>query len=41
MADFFLFDRLPRPIPKTGFPTSLRPAVTLDDRPPGDNGILA
>jgi hypothetical protein len=40
MADFFLCDGLPRPIPKTGFSTSLRPAVTLDDRPPPDNGIL-
>jgi hypothetical protein len=37
MADFFLCDGLPRPIPKTGFSTSLRPAVTLDDRPPRDN----
>jgi len=41
MADFFLCDGLPRPIPKTGFSTSLRPAATLDDRPPRDNGILA
>src|SRR5258708_10956332 len=41
MADFFLCDGLPRPIPKTGFSTSLRPAVTLDDRPPRDNGNLA
>jgi hypothetical protein len=41
MADFFLCDGVPRPIAKTGFPTSLRPAATLDDRPPGDNGNLA
>jgi len=41
MADFFLCDGLPRPILTTGFSTSLRPAVTLDDRPPGDNGNLA
>jgi hypothetical protein len=40
MADFFLCDGLPRPIPKIGFSTSLRPAVTLDDRPPRDNGFL-
>jgi hypothetical protein len=40
MVDFFLYDGLPRPIPKTGFSTSLRPAVTLDDRPPRDNEIL-
>jgi hypothetical protein len=40
MVDFFLCDGLPRPIPKIGFSTSLRPAVTLDDRPPRDNGIL-
>jgi len=40
MADFFLCDGLPRPIPKIGVSTSLRPALTLDDRPPRDNGIL-
>jgi hypothetical protein len=40
LVDFFLCDGLPRPIPKTGFSTSLRPAATLDDRLPRDNGIL-